>query len=203
MRFRSRCAGAGSSRMPLAAQAQPFQGLYIGAGAGVYWPENINVQTAVLGSSRAQFDPSVGFAGLAQRRLRPGQRVPLRTGGQLSQGQHLSRQRARFADFQRHAADLWRDGQCAVRHGCRRAMAVSLRRWWRRLCLDPLAQSRRDAPGWRRRLGVITSNDTEGGLRFPGDRRPVVPDSRVPGLSLTAEYRFFGIAGGRIICRLP
>ena len=65
MRLRSLCLVMVLLASPFAAQAQPFQGLYIGAGAGVYWPESINVQTAVLGSSRTQLDPSVGFAGLA------------------------------------------------------------------------------------------------------------------------------------------
>src|SRR5580692_2259815 len=50
--------------LPLAARAQPFKGFYIGAGAGVYLPENIVVQTPVATNPRAELKPSVGFAGL-------------------------------------------------------------------------------------------------------------------------------------------
>ena len=147
MRFRSLCLVMALLALPFAAQAQPFQGLYIGAGAGVYWPESINVQTAVLGSSRTQLDPSVGFAGLASvgYALGNGFRFELegnyRTAISLAAAGHV-------CPISAVPRDLWRSGQCAVRYGCASAMAVSLRRWWRGLWLDTLAQSRRDAPGW-------------------------------------------------------
>ena len=49
--------------------------------------------------------------------------------------------------------------------------------------------------------GVISSNDTEGGFAFQAIAGLSFPIPNVPGLSLTAEYRFFGVPGGRSICR--
>src|ERR1700757_2225041 len=64
MRLRSVALATALLAMPLAARAQPIQGLYIGAGAGFYWPNDINVSTAVPGSPHPRIDPSLGFAGL-------------------------------------------------------------------------------------------------------------------------------------------
>src|SRR5579883_3293504 len=52
---------------PLAAKAQPFQGLYIGAGAGYNMPANIDVHThqPLPSSQRAQLRTEGGVVGLA------------------------------------------------------------------------------------------------------------------------------------------
>ena len=80
MRFRSLSLVIALLATPFAAEAQPFQGLYVGAGAGYNLPQNIPLAVgAAVGAAwwvrRAR-----------QRRLRAGQRVPLRTGRQLPSG---------------------------------------------------------------------------------------------------------------------
>jgi outer membrane protein OmpA-like peptidoglycan-associated protein len=46
-------------------------------------------------------------------------------------------------------------------------------------------------------LGVVRSNGTEGSLAYQAIAGLAFPIPNVPGLSLTAEYRFFGITGGQ------
>ena len=61
MRFRGWVLVLGLLAMPMVAMAQPFQGLYVGAGAGLYWPNDINVTTAAPTVPRIRIDPSLGF----------------------------------------------------------------------------------------------------------------------------------------------
>jgi outer membrane protein OmpA-like peptidoglycan-associated protein len=49
---------------PTVVRAQPFQGVYIGAGAGLNLPENIRVGTPVPTSPRVTLNSSNGFAGI-------------------------------------------------------------------------------------------------------------------------------------------
>jgi OmpA-OmpF porin, OOP family len=196
MRFRSLCLVMVLLASPFAAQAQPFQGLYIGAGAGVYWPESINVQAAVLGSSRTQLDPSVGFAGLASvgYALGNGFRFELEgnyrtadisrgTGPGLSTFSGTAQTYGALAnvlfDMDVHLPWLYPYVGGGVGYGWTHL---------RNLAVTPVAGSP---------TGVITSNDTAGGLAYQAIAGLSFPMPRVPGLSLTAEYRFFGIAGGR------
>src|SRR5277367_3429753 len=58
MRFRGGLLALALSVAPLAAEAQPFQGLYIGAGAGYNLPENDPL------SGGGQIEPHGGFVGL-------------------------------------------------------------------------------------------------------------------------------------------
>ena len=50
--------------VPMVAQAQPFQGLYIGAGAGYNLPENVGVKTKAAVSPRAELVTQGGVVGL-------------------------------------------------------------------------------------------------------------------------------------------
>ena len=180
MRFRSLCLVMVLLASPFAAQAQPFQGLYIGAGAGVYWPESINVQTAVLGSSRTQLDPSVGFAGLASvgYALGNGFRFELEgnyrtadisrgTGPGLSTFSGTAQTYGALAnvlfDMDVHLPWLYPYVGGGVGYGWTHL---------RNLAVTPLAGSP---------TGVITSNDTAGRARLSGDRRPLVPDAARAG----------------------
>ena len=51
--------------LPIVAKAQPFQGLYVGAGAGLYWPNGINVTTPAPTVPRVRIDPSLGYGAVA------------------------------------------------------------------------------------------------------------------------------------------
>jgi hypothetical protein len=52
---------------PIAAEAQPFQGLYIGAGAGYDVTQLVRVspQTSAFGANSLQFNEDGGFVGVA------------------------------------------------------------------------------------------------------------------------------------------
>jgi OmpA-OmpF porin, OOP family len=64
MRFRNVLAAMALLAVPLVAQAQPFQGLYVGAGAGYNLPQNIDVQTKAAVSPRAELVTQGGVAAL-------------------------------------------------------------------------------------------------------------------------------------------
>ena len=195
MRFRSLCLAIALLASPLAAQAQPFQGLYIGAGAGVYWPESINVQTAVLGSSRTQLDPSVGFAGLASvgYALGNGFRFELEGNYRQAESRAAPGQICPVPAVPRRPMACW--PMCCSTWMCDLPwlypyVGGGVGYAWthlRNLDVTPLTGSP---------TGVITSNDTEGSFAFQAIAGLSFPMPRVPGLSLTAEYRFFGVAGG-------
>ena len=93
---------------------------------------------------------------------------------------------------ERHAADLWCHGQRAVRHGYRRALALPLCRRRRRLCLDASAQRHPGGPS-PARSARSPSNEHEGSFAFQAIGGLSFPMPSVPGLSLTTEYRFFGV----------
>ncbi len=196
MRFRSLFLLMALLASPLAVHAQPFQGLYIGAGAGVYWPEGINVQTAVPGSQRSTLDPSVGFAGLASVGYALGNGFRFELEGNYRQADISRGSAPGLPTFSGNAQTY------GVLANVLFDMDVNLP-WlypyvgggvgyaWthlRNLTVTPLAASP---------TGVISSNDTEGGLAYQAIAGLSFPMPRMPGLSLTAEYRFFGVAGGR------
>ena len=95
--------------------------------------------------------------------------------GNLPTAQHLEWQGPGSPSFQRQHEDLWRDGQCAVRHGYRRALAVPVyrcRRGYAWTNLHNFTVTPSVPP-----LGVVTSNDTHGCVRLAGDSRLVVSDA--------------------------
>jgi OOP family OmpA-OmpF porin len=64
MRFRGAMLAMGLLATPVAAMAQPFQGLYIGAGAGYNLPEDVEVQTKAPVNPRATLQTQGGVVGL-------------------------------------------------------------------------------------------------------------------------------------------
>ena len=180
---------------PLAANAQPFQGLYIGAGAGVYWPNGIDVQTSVASSPRPRIDPSLGFGALGSVGYGLGNGFRFELEGNYRQADISHGQWPGAPSF---SGSLHTYGVLA---NVLFDMDVGLP-WlypyvgggvgyaWSNLHNFTVTPS---APP----LGVVTSNGTEGSLAYQAIAGLAFPIPNVPGLSLTAEYRFFGVAGGR------
>ncbi len=194
MRFRS-CWLAIALLLPFAAQAQPFQGLYIGAGAGLYWPEDITVQTAVASASRPTLSPSLGFGAVGSVGYALGNGFRFELEGNY---RHADIANGAGPGSPTFSGSLQTYGALAnvlfdmdigvpwifpyIGGGVGYAWTNL-----HNLTVTPTAPP----------PGTVTAHGTEGGLayQFIGGLSFPMPD--VPGLSLTAEYRFFAVTGGR------
>ncbi len=186
MRFRSLSPAIALLAAPLAAVAQPFQGLYVGAGAGYNLPENAPL---ALGG---QLEPRGGFAGLGS------------VGYALGNGFRFE-----VEGNYRHA-DLGRTTAASSTNGSVQTYGVMVNAlfdidvgapWiypyigggvgyaWTHLS----SQTSLTPPGFP----MLSSrfDQTEGNFAFQAIGGLSFPIPRVPGLSLTAEYRFFGVPG--------
>jgi hypothetical protein len=102
MRYRTLSLAVALLAAPIAVQAQPFHGIYIGAGAGYNLPIDIDATTnLVLPSTSTDLKTTGGFVGLAS------------VGYALGNGMRFE------IEGSSH-------GQCAVRSGCGSAVALSL-----------------------------------------------------------------------------
>ena len=115
MRYRTLSLAVALLAAPIAVQAQPFHGIYIGAGAGYNLPIDIGAATnLVLPSTSTDLKTTGGFVGLASVGYGLRQRHALRNRGQLPARQ------CQWCDrtfrHRRHGkiADVCSHGQCAV-----------------------------------------------------------------------------------------
>ena len=189
MRFRGGLLAMALLAAPLVAEAQPFQGFYIGGGAGYNLPENDPL------AGGGQIEPGGGFVGLGSVGYGLGNGFRFEVEGNFRQGSLSSDVGRGDCQQQRVPAYLWRHGQRAVRPRCRLAVALSrtsgaASAMRGRICrvsapLPPPNSHCSAAASTRRRARSLFQ--AIAGLSFP------MPG--VPGLSLTAEYRFFGSPG--------
>ena len=84
MRFRGGLLALALSVAPLAAEAQPFQGLYIGAGAGYNLPQNINLDGSGVINSGSSLNLNGGIVGLGSVGYALGNGFRFEIRGQLS-----------------------------------------------------------------------------------------------------------------------
>jgi OmpA-OmpF porin, OOP family len=190
MRFRVWVLVLGLLAMPVAAIAQPFQGLYVGAGAGLYWPNSINVTTAAPTVPRVQIDPSLGFGAVGSAGYALGNGIRFEVEGDYRQGDTNHGQAPVVTSY---GGSLQTYG---VMVNALFDMDIGVS-WlypylgagagyaWSHLnnfAARPLVPP----------FGAVTSNGTEGSFAFQGIAGLAFPIPNVPGLSLTAEYRFFG-----------
>ena len=195
MRIRHALLVASLLAIPLTATAQPFQGVYVGAGAGVYWPDSVNVQTSVASSPRPRLDPSVGFGALVSVGYGLGNGFRFELEGNYRQADishgtgpgspSFSGSLQTYGVMGNVLFDLdvglpWMYPYVGGGVGYARSHL-------RNFTVTPSAPP----------LGVVTSNDTQGSLAYQAIAGLSFPIPNVPGLSLTAEYRFFGVAGGQ------
>lgn len=177
---------------PLSAFAQPFQGFYVGGAAGANFPgeESIHSSSALdLPSGRAEF--SNGFVGLGSVGYGFGNGVRVELEGS-------------WRDNALHA--LLRPGDPTAPGGRQVVSAVMANalfdldigsRWifpylgagigyawtnWQNISAS--------APG-----SVFSADDTAGAFAWQGMFGLSFPVWHVPGLSITAEYRFFAVTG--------
>jgi opacity protein-like surface antigen len=186
MRFRRLSLVIALLAMPFTAEAQPFQGLYVGAGAGYNLPQNIPL--AVGG----QLEPRGGFVGLASVGYALGNGFRFELEGNYRQA-HLGNATAALSTsgsvktygvmanalFDIDVGAPWifpyiGGGVGYARTHLSQSTAFTPASF-------PLISNHFDQTQGNFAFQVI------GGLAFP------IPG--VPGLSLTTEYRFFGVPG--------
>ncbi len=179
---------------PLAAKAQPFQGLYIGAGAGVYLPNDVTVTTAAPASPRPRIDPSVGFGAVGSIGYGLGNGFRFEVEGNYRQADISHGHSPGPASFSGKLrtygvlANVLFDMDIGV-PWLFPYIGGGVGYAWTNLRNFTVTPA---TPG----LGVVGSNDTQGAFAYQGIAGLSFPMPNVPGLSLTAEYRFFGVAGG-------
>ncbi len=179
--------------VPLAAQAQPVAGLYIAAGAGVNWHENVNstVNVAGAGVFNQRIRSSLGFAGVGSVGwgFGNGLRVEL-------EGNYRSNDVNRVGLTQAGAAVA-----VSQRSGYITTMGVMVNALFD-FNLGPVMPyiGVGVGYGWHRWSnvgatgnGVATTriSDTDGQFAYQGIAGLAVPIAAVPGLAITAEYRYF------------
>ncbi|MGH7067787.1 MAG: OmpA family protein [Acetobacteraceae bacterium] len=177
---------------PASALAQPFQGFYVGGAAGATLPgqESIRSSPALgLPSGRAEF--SNGFVGLGSVGYGFGNGVRVELEGS-------------WRNNALHA--LLRPGDPTAAGGRQVTTAVMANalfdvdigsRWIFPYLGAGVGYAWTD---WQRisasgAEGVFSADDTAGGLAYQAMAGLSFPVPHVPGLSFTAEYRFFAVAG--------
>ncbi len=179
---------------PLTVQAEPISGVYVGVGAGANFLQDERVQVAgIRGSSvglnetRLRFDP--GFRAVASVGYGFGNGLRLEIEGDYFRNT-VSRvgQTSSGAVFNRFA------GLPTSARGTKEKYGGFVNALFD---LDPnlfgLGSLRIANPG----QFLIRSTGTDGNFAYQGIVGFALPISAVPGLALTAEYRFTGVAANR------
>jgi len=176
---------------PTAARAQPFQGVYIGAGAGYVVPENIRVGTPIPTSPRITLDGNNGFAGIGSVGYGLGNGFRFELEGNLRQ-YGLARlagtpfPTAASGKLQTYGvmANVLFDMDIGVPWLFPYIGGGAGYEWTHTKNISAVA------PG----LGYdLASNDTRGGFGFQAIAGLSWPIPHVPGFSVTTEYRFMDI----------
>jgi OOP family OmpA-OmpF porin len=200
MRFRSLALVIALLGTPLVAEAQPFHGLYVGAGAGYNLPENYPL------SSGGQLQPQGGFVGLGSVGYALGNGFRFELEGDYRQ-----------ADLGRTTASAGTSGSIKTYGVLANALFdIDVGSPW----IYPYigggvgyawTHLSRQAGFTPVGFPLIGGNfgQTQGSFAFQVIGGLSFPIPGVPGLSLTTEYRFFGVpgsesfAGTRVVAGSP
>jgi OOP family OmpA-OmpF porin len=176
---------------PSAVRAQPFQGIYIGAGAGFDLPANIRVGTPVPTSPRLTLNSNGGFAGIGSLGYGLGNGFRFELEGNFRQYglSHLSGTpfpTAASGKMQTYGvmANVLFDMDIGIPWIYPYVGGGAGYLWTHTDNISAVA------PGGGFKLA---SNDTQGGFGFQAIAGLSFPIPHVPGLSATTEYRFLGI----------
>jgi outer membrane protein OmpA-like peptidoglycan-associated protein len=175
---------------PVAAMAQPFQGLYVGAGAGLYWPNGINVTTPAPTVPRVRIEPSLGFGAVGSVGYALGNGIRFEVEGDYRQANTNHGQGPGVPSFggNLHTYGVMANALFDMDIGVPWLypyVGAGAGYAWSHLnnfTMIPTALP----------LGGVTSSGTQGSFAFQGIAGLAFPIPNVPGLSFTAEYRFFG-----------
>jgi opacity protein-like surface antigen len=193
MRFRTLSLTVALLAAPIAVQAQPFQGIYIGAGAGYNLPIDIGATTnLVLPSTSTDLKTTGGFVGLASVGYGFGNGMRFEIEGNYRQG-NINGATGPFVTDATGKLHTY-----AVMANALFDMDIGLP-WLYPYIGGGVGYA------WTNLGNVILSgpatpfgatvNSTQGNFAFQAIGGLSFPMPRVPGLSLTTEYRFFGVPG--------
>jgi len=189
MRIRGLSLAVALFAAPFAAQAQPFQGLYIGAGAGYNIPMGVHTQPNVLGEPESTIFPSGGIVALGSVGYALGNGIRFEVEGNYRAGdvnsisgpvpQTVTGRMHTYGVMANALFDMdigvpWLYPYVGAGAGYAWSNAVGL-------TINPVA-------GFADRL-----RGTEGNFAFQAIAGLSFPIPGAPGLSLGTEYRFFGI----------
>ena len=175
---------------PLAASAQPFQGLYIGAGAGYNLPMGVKAQPNIPGLPSSTLHPNGNIVGLGSVGYALGNGIRFELEGNYRQAdvneisgpgpQAVSGRLRTYGVMVNALFDMdigvpWLYPYLGAGAGYAWSNARSL-------SIAPVA-------GFADSIG-----GTQGSFAFQGIAGLSFPVPGVPGLSLSSEYRFFGLA---------
>ena len=200
MRFRGGLLVLALLVVPLAARAQPFQGLYIGAGAGYNLPVDIGATTkvGVLPPSSTTLHTSGGFVGLASVGYALGNGMRFEIEGNYRRGDFNGAPGTNGANGSTHTYGVMANALFDMDVGLPWLypyIGGGVGYAWTNLNNVTFGAA---PPPF-----VGSTNSTEGNFAFQAIGGLAFPMPGVPGLSLTAEYRFFGIPGHETFSASP
>jgi outer membrane protein OmpA-like peptidoglycan-associated protein len=176
---------------PIAARAQPFQGVYIGAGAGYNIPQNIQIVTNVPLAQRHYLNSGNGFGTIGSLGYGLGNGFRFEIEGDYRQDAFKGLIGEPFANTGSGKIQTY-----GVMGNVLFDMDIGFP-WlypyvgggvgYQRTHLNNVSVI---SPGYGT---VFQSSSTEGGFAFQAIAGLSFPIPHVPGLSLTTEYRFLGI----------
>ena len=197
MRFQGVLLAAAMAAIPLLAQAQPIQGLYVGGGIGLHVPQNTGAtgNSAIFGGSHLRLEQAPGFEGLASLGYAVGNGARFEVEGNFNQngfnrlgrlsGQTTASGTVRHygvmlnALFDMDIGTPWLYPYLGIGVGYQ----------WTNLSNIAVTQS--GGPF------SFRTNDTKGGVAAQAIVGLSFPVPNMPGLSITPEYRFMDILGGQ------
>jgi outer membrane protein OmpA-like peptidoglycan-associated protein len=196
MKLRTALLAAATMALPAAAMAQPISGLYVGAGAGVNFQQPIHVSgfsTPVTGiATSGGLSSQVGFAGVGSVGYGLGNGLRLEL-----QAAYMYNKEYKMPPSGVHGADEQYGGFGNVLYDFNLAKYgisyvqpyVGVGAGYLQSKMDTLTLYSPTKGGT-----TFLTNGQEGGFAYQGIAGVAFPIAAVPGLALTAEYRFVGVA---------
>ncbi len=196
MQFRGMLLAAAVAALPIAAQAQPIEGLYISGGVGLHSPQNTGISRDhfLIGGSHLRLEQSPGFEALGAIGYALGNGARFEIEGNFNQNSVSAIARVPVAStssgsirhygvmanalFDMDIGTPWLYPYLGIGAGYQQTTAVNVAVTQNG---GPFAYRTSDSQGAFAVQAIV-------GLSFP------VPN--MPGLSITPEYRFMDILGG-------
>jgi OOP family OmpA-OmpF porin len=186
MRLRNISLATALLAVPFAAEAQPFQGLYVGAGAGYNLPENYPL------ANGGQLQPRGGFVGLGSVGYALGNGFRFELEGNYRQAQLGNTTAAATTSGNVHTYGILANALYDIDIGVPWIypyIGGGIGYAWTHIS--------HQATFTPASFPLISSSfdQTEGNFAFQAIGGLAFPIPGVPGLSLTTEYRYFGVPG--------